>query len=236
MNKESTASISTGFSILDSEWGGLRRGEVILFAGRPGMGKTNLMIALCSKIGKHAKVMLLCLEYRERHFNKLFGAKLNLVEDQLLQTPSQKGFEVSFDYDITPAGLLEVATTKALDVVVIDYLQMMEWDRSSLFQDLKDIAQKAKVCILVTTQIGRKLELRPIEARRPLVKDLFETEVLTEATIKNVDKIVFLYRIGYYDVPHERTDTKLMELNTVQTANNRSSTVALPTSDDFPLY
>lgn len=87
--------------------------------------------------------------------------------------------------------------------VIIDYLQLIQYDKSKLMsrdneiidiiKKLKEISEKLKITILVTSQLSYDTEYRT--NHRPILSDLRNNEIKLEI----FDTILFLYRDEYYN-------------------------------------
>ena len=87
--------------------------------------------------------------------------------------------------------------------VIIDYLQLIQYDKSKLMsrdnetiniiKKLKEISKKLKITILVTSQLSHDTEYRT--NHRPILSDLRNNEI----KLKIFDTILFLYRDEYYN-------------------------------------
>ena len=87
--------------------------------------------------------------------------------------------------------------------VIIDYLQLIQYDKSKLMsrdnetidiiKKLKEISKKLKITILVTSQLSHDTEYRT--NHRPILSDIRNNEI----KLKIFDIILFLYRDEYYN-------------------------------------
>ena len=102
--------------------------------------------------------------------------------------------------------LLEIEAyvkSKCVKFVIIDYLQLIQYDKSKLMsrdnetidiiKKLKEISKKLKITILVTSQLSHDTEYRT--NHRPILSDLRNNEI----KLKIFDTILFLYRDEYYN-------------------------------------
>lgn len=111
--------------------------------------------------------------------------------------------------DDTPAISPTTLRTKArrmarrggLDLIVVDYLQLMRWSErtenrvqevSKVTAALKAIAKELDVPILALSQLSRALEQR--EEKRPQLSDLRESGSIEQ----DADVVMFVYREEYY--------------------------------------
>lgn len=123
----------------------------------------------------------------------------------------------------------EYVNGKGVKFVVIDYLQLIQYDKSKLvrrdkeiadiIEKLKEIISKLNITLLVTSQISHVIDSR--NNHRPILIDLIESENMIEMA----DTIIFLYRDEYYNL-----DTKMKsiaELNIAKNNNGNTDTIDL---------
>jgi replicative DNA helicase len=164
---DSGIGVSTGFDEFDRLTGGLRGGDLILLAGRPGVGKTALAIrmALHAALRLDKPVCYFSLEMDKaqlvRRFvfsmagigpNKLVRedlsktdwVELTQADDQLSKAP----IYIDDTPKITVAGMLErvrrLKNGRSVGLVVVDYLQLMTGPAERPAKSLLDIAASLK--------------------------------------------------------------------------------------------
>ncbi len=195
------------------------------------MGKTalGLNIALNSALLGNAKVGVFSLEMSKEQLvqrmlssashvdlQKIISGKLN--EDDWLKIVKAMGplSETDMYIDDTPGITLmemkakcrKLKIEKGLDLVVIDYLQLMESDSSSesrqqeissISRGLKALAKEMDCPVIALSQLSRAPELR--SDHRPILSDLRESGAIEQ----DADVVLFLYRDEYYN---QDTDKK----------------------------
>ena len=97
----------------------------------------------------------------------------------------------------------EYVKNECVKFVIIDYLQLIQYDKSKLMsrdnetidiiKKLKEISKKLKITILVTSQLSHDTEYRT--NHRPILSDIRNNEI----KLKIFDIILFLYRDEYYN-------------------------------------
>jgi replicative DNA helicase len=225
--------LSTGFKRFDELTGGLHPGELVIVAGRPSMGKT----ALALNIAQHAAVKLkktvavFSLEMsKEALLSRLLcsGARvdshkfrlgyLNHEERRKLQAAAGELVEAPLYIDDTSgsnlmdmhAKLRKLKAEGSLDLVVLDYLQLMSGrgrfenrvqEISALSRGLKLLAKELDVPMLVLSQLSRAPETRPGD-HRPQLSDLRESGSIEQ----DADVVAFIFREEVYK--REREDLK----------------------------
>jgi replicative DNA helicase len=223
---EAQAGVPTGLKTLDAKTGGLQPSDLILIAGRPGLGKTSL--ALC--IIEHAALRagktcaIFSLEMSELQVvqrlismnaeidgNRIRRGRLSLPELQAISDASgrlqQAQIYVEESTRLTVTDILAKsrrlqAERGQLDLVVIDYLQLIEGaagDEDNRVQEvakisraLKAIARELEVPVVALSQLSRQIETRGTE---PMLSDLRESGSL-EA---DADLVMFLWQKDQQD-------------------------------------
>lgn len=179
---------------LDSFWNlGMKPGGLIVIAARPGMGKTSFLISIGERISQKHKTQLISLE------NSISRLKQNNISDSILIDDSpENNVEL----------LSEIISQNKPEVVLIDYIQLMTGNRENLIKDLKTIAVKFNICLIVTSQISREPEYRALSDRRPIVNDLTTSGTLFNSdNISYIDNLTFFYRDHYYNRDSQKPDT-----------------------------
>ncbi len=179
---------------LDSFWNlGMKPGGLIVIAARPGMGKTSFLLSIGERISQKHKTQLISLE------NSISRLKQNNISDSILIDDSpENNVEL----------LSEIISQNKPEVVLIDYIQLMTGNRENLIKDLKAIAVKFNICLIVTSQIGRDPEYRALSDRRPIINDLTTSGTLFNSdNISYIDNLTFFYRDHYYNRDSQKPDT-----------------------------
>ena len=225
--------VTTGFLDLDAKTSGLQRSDLVMLAARPSMGKTAfaLNIAQRAALSGKAKVLIFSLEMSKEQLSQRLLSMESRVEMQKLKTGTLDrsdwdSIHVALDrlsqaeifIDDTPGVTIMEIKNKCrrlkaesgLDLVVIDYLQLMSYDGktesrqqeiSSLSRFLKQLAREMDCPILVLSQLSRAPELRT--DHRPILSDLRESGSIEQ----DADIVMFLYRDEYYNPETEKPNT-----------------------------
>lgn len=140
--------LPTGFALLDRTLGGLQKSDLIVLAGRPGMGKTgfSLSVALNAARLGNARVAIFSLEMSEEQLvNRLLSMETGIdshrlrsgkIEDEewpVLLEAANTLSNLNIFIDDTPAATVNEIRAKArrlhaehgLDLILIDYMQLM---------------------------------------------------------------------------------------------------------------
>lgn len=255
--------LSTGFREVDEMTSGLQRTDLIIVAGRPSMGKTALCLTVAQNAALHSKavVALFSLEMSkeqlvtrmlssEAHINahrfrtghlmsneweRLAGAISTLSEARIFidDTPGISALEIR-----AKARRL-AAEQKQLDLIVIDYLQLMgsgsgrrsenrQQEVSQISRELKGIAKELDVPVLALSQLSRAPEAR--NPPKPLMSDLRESGSIEQ----DADVVAFIYREDYYKETDENKG--LAELIISKQRNGPTGTVKLAFLREFTRF
>ena len=222
--------IPTGFRLLDTVLTGLGRGDLVILAARPGMGKTSFALNVALNVAKSEKktVAMFSLEMsREQLATRLLSSEAcventRLVTGSLRETDWEKiaaaaGVLNRVDIRIDDNPMLSVADMNAkcrridsLGLVVIDYLQLMtsaSGGRSgeNRQQVVSEMSRMLKVMAkeLNVPVICLSQLSRANEKRddkRPMLSDLRESGAIEQ----DADIVMFLYRDDYYNEDSEK--------------------------------
>ena len=215
--------ISTGFDDLDKKLnGGLRRGELIVVAARPKMGKTAFSMNMANNIAVDHSVLVLSMEMPKAQIHDRNLASLGHISLSNILQPNQmtdsewsgltlaiqklKDMNLFLD-DQGGLRLLDVRMKAklmkrrhGLDAMVVDYLQLMEGEGDnrnaqieSITRGLKALAKDLDIAIILLSQLNRELEKRP--NKRPQPSDLRDSGAIEQ----DADAVIFLYRDEVYN-------------------------------------
>ncbi|GAA0702462.1 replicative DNA helicase [Paraclostridium ghonii] len=229
-NKEDITGITTGFEDLNKKTNGLQRTDLILVAARPAMGKTAFSLNLVQNaaLKGNASVAVFSLEMsKEQLVQRMLSAQSH-VELKKIKTGNLDENDwpriidamsvlsnASIYIDDTPGiriGELrskcrKLKIEKGLDLILIDYLQLMEGDGgnesrqqeiSKISRSLKIIAKELNCPVVALSQLSRAPEQR--SDHRPMLADLRESGAIEQ----DADIVMFLYRDEYYHPDSER--------------------------------
>lgn len=245
---EALVGVPTGFFDIDKMLGGLQPSDLLIIAGRPGMGKTGFLLSAVKNAAlthkKHVAVFSLEMS-NEQLVQRLIAQETGinstrlrsgkLAEDEWLLFT--QAIEVLTDthifLDDTPALTPLQLRTKCrrlhleykLDLIVVDYLQLMTGDLRSnnRVQEVSDISRNLKILareLNVPVLAAAQLS-RAVEQRsdkRPVLSDLRESGSLEQ----DADIVMFIYRPEVYE-----EDTALKNLAEIIVAKHRNG----PTGD-----
>ncbi|MBL7149643.1 MAG: replicative DNA helicase [Candidatus Cloacimonetes bacterium] len=232
--KKSVLGVPTGFMDLDRKIGGFRPGQLIIIAARPAMGKTSLALNIASnaavRYDKKVGILTMEMESNELLMRMLSSASEVSMDDML------KGYGMNEKKILRIAGAAEVlsekeiyvddsgsntildiraktrrlkAELKGLDLIIIDYMQLMSVKRnrenrqqeiSEISRNLKVLAKELSIPIVTLSQLNRGLESR--EDKRPKLADLRESGAIEQ----DADVVLFIYRDEVYNEETEFPD------------------------------
>ncbi len=240
----------TGFSEYDNLTSGLEPGALVIVAGRPAMGKTTfaLNIAEHAAIDNNKSILVFSMEMPKEQlimrsiasrgqvdFGKLRKAQM---EEHEWAAMSRASAEISktklFIDDRSGMSPQQIRTTArkikrehGLDMIVIDYLQLMRvpgissnnrtLEIGEISRSLKEIAKELQVPVIALSKLNRALEQRP--NKRPLMSDLRESGSIEQ----DADIITFLYRDEVYN--EESAHRGIGEVITVKQRNGEIGTI-----------
>ena len=129
----------------------------------------------------------------------------------------------------------EYVKSECIKFVIIDYLQLIQYDKSKLMsrdnetidiiKKLKEISKKLRITILVTSQLSHDTEYRT--NHRPILSDIRNNEI----KLKIFDIILFLYRDEYYNPDTEMKN--IAELYVEKNNNGNTGKINLFFLADF---
>jgi len=220
--------VPTYFHDLDNILAGLQKSDLVILAARPSVGKTTLALDIARNVATKAKetVGIFSLEMsKEQLVDRLLCSEAG-VDLWKMRTGklSDQGDNDDFSKinhamgvlseakifidDSANANVMEIRTKArrlqsehGLGLVVIDYLQLMEGNRSKenrvqevsdISRNLKALARELNVPVLALSQLSRSVESR--ETHVPRLADLRESGSIEQ----DADVVLFIYREATY--------------------------------------
>jgi replicative DNA helicase len=242
-------SIPTGFDAIDKKMnGGFRRGELIVVAARPKIGKTSFSLNVACNMANDYSVLFLSMEMpksqlHDRNIAALGGIPLpNLLQPHGMRDQDWNGLTAAIQkiqkmnlyiddqggmrlFDVRMKAKF-VKRRHGLDVLVIDYLQLMDGpgdNRNSqietITRGLKALAKELDVVIILLSQLNRELEKRP--NKRPMPSDLRDSGAIEQ----DADAVIFLYRDEVYN--KDSRDIGIAEIDIALCRQGQPGVVAL---------
>jgi replicative DNA helicase len=209
----------TGLLDLDRRLnGGLRPGQLALLAARPGMGKSGLAMTVAYELGvrRGRNVGVVSLEMSRDELLQRLIAMHTGIDTRLIEAYVRRNDSAVIDalgvlgqaqIAIEDSAMLSVmdvrskarrlATTRPLDLLIVDYLQLLIGDTSAanrvdevsrISRQLKLLARELRCPILALSQLSREVEKRG--SKVPQLSDLRDSGSLEQ----DADVVLFIYR------------------------------------------
>ncbi|MDX8417679.1 replicative DNA helicase [Absicoccus intestinalis] len=245
-NHEGVTGIKTGFTDLDGITNGFQRGDLIILAARPAMGKSALALNFLNQVAKRnagcvamfslempsdslMKRLLSCEsrvyadKLRSGHLNESDMSKLNAAASHL----SEREIYIDDTSSIRVSQIFSKCRKLKsehgqLSLVVIDYLQLITGGRQeSRQQEVSDISRNLKILAkeMDCPVIALSQLSRKVEERtdhEPQLSDLRESGSIEQ----DADIVMFLYRENYYEKDkEEESDTEVVDLSLAKHRN-----------------
>jgi replicative DNA helicase len=221
--EESGLYLKTGIQPMDDAYGGFDRTDLIIIAGRPGMGKTELAINIANSIGRQkGKGLLISMEMSdmqvvERHIADRAGLSvgalrnpLGMIQEQYTRLTAATGMLLEEDnYVIDGAFTVDECIAHAerlnmdggLSFLAIDYLALIDKPSNipehqaiaDITRKIKQFCLRNKVPVILLAQLNRGPEGR--QDKRPGLGDLAKSGSIEQ----DADVILFPYRDEVYD-------------------------------------
>lgn len=222
-NGEAKDVISTGYRRLDKALGGgFYRGELVIIGGRPGYGKTALMLTFALQMAQRGvRVHFVSLEMSHSSLIDRAVAQMLRIDSRLLRSGEISDVEAKLAYEAamniaalpltinderkrSPESILSEIRKlhrlkDGLDVVVIDYMGLMRYKSRDLrieigeaLKDVRDLGAEQGTVMMVGSQLNRQADGLK-EGKRPKLSDFKETGDLEQ----DADVALFPYRPSY---------------------------------------
>lgn len=241
--KGDVSGLPTGFVELDKMLLGLRPGQLIVVAARPGVGKTSFAMSLAVNAARATQlpVAIFSLEMLAQELSMRILSSDASVDSQRLKTKNLSDVDLRnlakaikelaqlpiFINDAADVGLLDIKSQarkikseRGLGLILVDYLQLMQGNPKlqSREQQISEISRGLK-------NLAKELECpiialsqlnRAVESRpdkRPMISDLRESGSIEQ----DADMVLLIYRDELYN-----PDSKEKGIAELIVAKNRS--------------
>ena len=259
-NPGSVTGVASGLIDLDEITSGFQKGDLVIIAGRPSMGKTALALSVMRNAAIDFKVpvgmfslemanhqlaqRLLCAEGRvDSHLVRTGKLPKNQWKNLSLAVGSLAEAEIYLD-DTPAITVLELRAKarrlkaeKNLGLIIIDYLQLMQGPRNieSRQQEISNISRSLKALAkeLDVPVIALSQLSRAVEQRsdhRPQLSDLRESCAIEQ----DAHVVIFLYRSWVYS--REEEDKGKAQAIVAKQRNGPIGTVNLSFIDRFARF
>ena len=258
--------IETGYRDVDRILGGFQKTDLIILAARPGVGKT----AFALNIAEHAatighKVIVFSLEMSDTQLGQrllsmtssvplenIRKGEVTVDEWESISAAQDSFFGTNLVIDetssITPVEMKNKCRRFAqerggLDLVIIDYLQLMsmggyrieqrEKEIAAITRSIKIMAKELGCAVILLSQLSRGPEQRGGD-HMPKLSDLRDSGAIEQ----DADIVIFLKREDYYQNDEERAEVDASTGLTcvVNIAKHRSGPVGTATLAWVPRY
>ncbi len=213
--------VPTSIHRLNLQTNGWQKSDLVILAGRPAMGKTSVAIDFCLhpalngtpaaffslEMSSHQLASRILSVISQLNVQDIVNKTMNFETLKSLTNLSQPLNDTPLYIDDTPSlSLFELKTKarrlvkeKQVELIVIDYLQLMRGDNknreqeiSEISRGLKALAKELNIPIIALSQLSRKCEERA--DKKPMLSDLRESGAIEQ----DADMVIFCHRPEYY--------------------------------------
>jgi replicative DNA helicase len=242
------AGLTTGFMNIDEAINGFRPGELIILGARPSMGKSALALQMALGAARKGHTCLYAsIEMSSQMVSQRILSLMTGIDNKRLANTMMYDHEkdtlrkaratlmgypgmVCAKSPLTIGELRSRATRlkkdKALAIVFIDYLQMVDAGSKSdnrtreigiISRSLKSMAKELNVAVVALSSLSRSVERR--DDKRPMMSDLRESGDIES----DADVVMFLYRALYYADMTTRADIQTEDAEVIVSKNRNGS-------------
>ncbi len=220
--------VPSGFKELDRHTGGFQKGNLVVIAARPGMGKTAFALSLVRNVAVDHKrpiaffslemtseelVARLCANQTQLPQDKLKKGNLESYEWQQFNTKVDDLLSAPIYFDDSPQLTIFELRAKCrrlkmkhdIQMVAIDYLQLMQGTaetRGNRQEEISTISRQLKALAkeLKVPIIALSQLSRNVENRGGDKRPLLSDLRDSGAIEQDADMVMFIYRPGYYGI------------------------------------
>ena len=250
--------LATGFVDLDQKLAGIQPANLVVIAGRPGMGKSAIALNIATNVAtKGEPVALFSLEMSKEEIVQRILSSVGQVDSKKLRNGQlgplwqrvvdAAGKMYKAPIFIDDSSLVTVTDIRAkcrrlkrkrgLSLVIVDYLQLLQastrenrqQEISEITRNLKNLAKELAVPIIAVSQLNRSVESR--ENRRPRLSDLRESGAIEQDS----DVVMFVYRHEYYH-PEDQEKKGIAELIIEKHRSGATGTVEMTFQPEFTRF
>jgi len=222
-NGKDLSGVPSGLKTFDKSIGRFKGGNVYVFAGRPGMGKTADMLSkVIYQLNVGERVAVFSVEMPGKQmiarmciqdlklYSGLINEPLKLNDkdyqrllDRIDYYENLDNFLLCDKAGITPNQARAILLDFNPTIAYFDYLQIMKGDNkynnreatvADISGSLKILAKDFDIPVIELAQLSREVEKRPNKI--PQLSDLRESGAIEQ----DADLVVFLYRPKYYKI------------------------------------
>lgn len=221
--------VPTGVRKYDQYSGGQQKGNLIIYAGRPGMGKSARMVnEAYAQLKMGIPVVIHSIEMtRVEIAARLIGLHIGIPPSDIMRKKiDQKKFEEGNKWlkaqplkiyignkltEIERETAIMV-TSKRCEIMYVDYLQLIDSGERKTIDNvskssigLKQLAKKMDIPVVALAQLSRAVESRGGD-KKPILSDLRDSGQIEQ----DADVVEFLYRPEYYDLDQDEEGNSLI--------------------------
>jgi len=238
--------IPTGWRLLDKYIGGWNKGNLVIIAGRPGSGKTAIALSLTVGAMSQAKVLFMSLEMSSEELSQRYISYFSQIENYKIRSGNLKTnehehitnslYQLENDFYVDDDTKTTINDIKAkaqlhkakhgLNVLIIDYLQLVKGTKANREQEIAEISRNLKIIakdlgitVICLAQLNRNSEQRA--DKRPMLSDLRESGSIEQ----DADIVMFPFRPQYYE--QEQVDVE-NDAELIIAKNRHGSTITIP--------
>ena len=261
-NKALVTGVATGYAKLDELTAGLQKSDLIILAGRPGMGKTAfaLNIAKNSAVDTNVPVAIFSLEMSKEQLSfrmlsseaRIDSSRLRrgfITQDDWIKITDAAGFLSQAPIFIDDSPNITVLEIRAkarrlkmendIGLIIIDYLQLMKGRISAERRDLEisEISRSLKALakelnIPVLALSQLNRKLEERSDKRPQLADLRESGALEQ----DADVVAFIYRDELYNKDENNPHKGKAEIILAKQRNGPTGTAMLTFLDTYTRF
>jgi replicative DNA helicase len=261
-NKALVTGVSTGYTKLDELTAGLQKSDLIILAGRPGMGKTAfaLNIAKNSAVDTNIPVAIFSLEMSKEQLSfrmlsseaRIDSSRLRrgfITQDDWIRITDAAGFLSQAPIFIDDSPNITVLEIRAksrrlkmendIGLIIIDYLQLMKGRISAERRDLEisEISRSLKALakeldIPVLALSQLNRKLEERSDKRPQLADLRESGALEQ----DADVVAFIYRDELYNKDENNPNKGKAEIILAKQRNGPTGTALMTFLDTYTRF
>lgn len=223
LNNPGLRGTSWGINTVDTFTGGKCPGDLWVFAGRPGSGKSAVAcnsVLVDGLLGKPTLLIeremraqellerLICIDTGIPNTNIRLG-KLNKEQTEIIYNSLEKikGLPIYLDTNYRASNPYYVEATinkfknkHGIETVYLDYIQLLAERDEHQTQEIGQLTRLFKImsnelgiCSIILSQLNRNVEYR--DDKRPLLSDMRQSGAIEE----DADYVIGLYRDEYYN-------------------------------------
>ena len=262
LEKGKPRGVHTGYGDFDTMTGGLRGGQLILVAARPGMGKSAMLLNLAGRMtARKTKVLIYSLEMKRFDLmqriicsrarvssTRLRNGAVGKDEIKRLQVESMRLADDPLFIDDSEAPTIHELRARArrevrkhdIKCIMVDYLGLIRVAGATIKSRENEVGMvsrglKAMAMELDIPVIAAAQLNRQVEGRtdsRPKLSDLRDSGSLEQ----DADIVTTLYRPDYYENAHNGSDPQPAEWNMVKHREGKTGMLPMTWHPEFTRF